>query len=95
VTADSAHRNLLTPGDTTTAEELHEVGVASFIERPQDPTARVGYSRLMAWPFDWIEDSRTRPRPLPSEPNWRKVILVLVAIAIVVALALAVGEPIR
>jgi hypothetical protein len=49
----------------------------------------------MAWPFDWIEDPRTRPHPLPSEPNWRKVILVLAAIAIVVALAVAVGEPIR
>ena len=49
----------------------------------------------MAWPFDWIEDPRTRPQPLPSELNWRKVILVLAAIAIVVALAVAVGEPIR
>jgi 4-hydroxybenzoate polyprenyltransferase len=69
--------------------------VAGFIERPQDPTAGWGFSRLMARPFDWIEDPRTRPRPLPSEPNRRKVILVLAAIAIVVALAIAVGEPIR
>jgi hypothetical protein len=49
----------------------------------------------MAWPFDWIEDPRTGPQPLPSEPNWRKVILLLAAIAIVVALAVAVGETIR
>jgi hypothetical protein len=45
--------------------------------------------------FDWIEDPNTTPRPPPSEPNWREVVVVLIAITIVVWLAIDFGAVVR